>query len=277
MNIYKNINCRIILFSLLFIINIPIIWLSGSYFIFSDFKIMRYLSSFAIIVYSILQLITCIVYKTQKSNNIYILNVITSVSCIISMIPIGIFLFVSEYINKFFLVGYILFLFLILFSIFCKSEKINQILCIFFFIPVIILITLSGNMNYRTTQKNCEIAPCIKIEELNPNIKKEQIKTDVETIGTIGSVLEQTIYFNSDGQFTYCYYKQFSVKNDFLKNRIKEKYMFDNVLEKSNNNITLYYNDSSYFIEFEKSIIIIDTNVKLDSDLLFNQLNKVIN
>ena len=96
MNIYKNINCRIILFSLLFIINIPIIWFSGSYFIFSDFKIMRYLSSFAIIVYSIIQLITCIVYKTQKSNNIYILNVITSVSCIISMIPIGIFLFVGS-------------------------------------------------------------------------------------------------------------------------------------------------------------------------------------
>ncbi len=275
----KNINRRIVLFSSVFIVFsilfIILNFLSGSEYVADDLNVIKMLSLCGLLIFSFFQLIVSIFFRIKKYDNVYVINILLTVTFFLSALPIGIFLFISKNIPQYFFAIYFWGMVIIFIFTFINTKVIKNNIFNFFGLPVLIYIILfSGMINYKVNTDTDAFPPYIKFSKLFSEAETIQVTNEECYVGTLGSLFKYNVWFNADdNNFYYYKYLQFKSESDSLINKIKKKYVPINTSKTSKDAVTLYMdNNDGYYMEFEDTIIVLITNAEINNDLLFSAL-----
>lgn len=216
----------------------------------SDWYVLKLLICLSIVFYTFCALLTLIVSNKVTKNGeglkLYFLF-------IFSGLPIGIFLFNSQYINRKIFIIYVFINIFIIFLSFC-AKKI-AIDC--FFVPGLVLVIAFGCIN--NSLDNTNISMIIPIEHLAVEYESNIIeKVDrIAFKGTFGTYLEQTIYTN-DNNFDSHTYVQFESNNKFFLDLFAIQYYNENMITiKDNKLFNVIYNcEDTYIINLKNNNII---------------------
>lgn len=192
----------------------------------SDWYVLKLLICLSIVFYTFCALLTLFVSnkftKNEEGLKLYILF-------IFSGLPIGMFLFISQYINKKFLIIYLFVNIFVIFLAF-NAKKIKKKFTIdCYFVPSLILIIAFGCIN--NSLDNTNLTMIIPIEQLAVEYESNIVeKVDrIAYKGTFGKYLEQTIYTN-DSDFNSHTYIQLEATNNFFIDLFVNQYYNNSII-----------------------------------------------
>lgn len=226
----------------------------------SDWYVLKLLICLSIVFYTFCALLTLFVSNKITKNGeglkLYILF-------IFSELPIGIFLFISQYINKKIFIIYVFINIIVIFLSFC-APKISMD-C--FFIPGLILVIAFGCIN--NPLDNTNISMIIPIEHLSVGYDSNVIeKVDrIAFKGTFGTYIEQTVYTDHN-DFDSHTYAQFESSNKiFFDLFVNQYYNINMTTVKDNESFNIIWNcTDTYILNFNNNntIYILKTSCKPD-------------